>query len=121
MNTCIECGSRIVGRTDKKFCNGSCRNAYHNDKNREELNCVRKTNRVLSRNRKILVELKNEGIQRVHRKVLQALGFSFDHFTAYKEFESYGLCPVIYDEVYQVQEGGMVLFFPAAETLRQSA
>jgi hypothetical protein len=57
----------------------------------------------------------------VHRKVLMALGFSFDHFTAYQEFASYGLCPVIYDEVYFIQEGGMVYFFPSSENLRQSA
>jgi len=121
MNTCIECGYRIVGRTDKKFCNGTCRNAYHNEKNREELNSVRKTNRILGRNRKILMELKSEGIQRVHRKVLQALGFSFKHFTAYEEFGNYGFCPVIYDEIYFVEEGGMVLFFQTAESFRQSA
>jgi hypothetical protein len=121
MNSCIECGSRIVGRSDKKFCNGSCRNAYHNEKSRDELNSVRRTNRILGRNRRILLELKAEGIQRVHRKVLMALGFSFDHFTAYQEFASYGLCPVIYDEVYFIQEGGMVYFFPSSENLRQSA
>lgn len=121
MNTCIECGSRIVGRSDKKFCDDSCRNAYHNERNRVELNSVRKTNRILGRNRKILVELKAEGLERVHRKVLLALGFSFEHFTAYQEFPNYGLCPVVYDEVYYEQDGGMVHFFSSANSLKQSA
>lgn len=28
---CLECGEKIVGRADKKFCNDYCRNAYNNN------------------------------------------------------------------------------------------
>ena len=32
---CLECGTRIIGRADKKFCNDSCRNSYNNKFNKE--------------------------------------------------------------------------------------
>ncbi len=27
---CTECGQRLAGRSDKKFCNDQCRTAWHN-------------------------------------------------------------------------------------------
>ena len=35
MKTCLECGEKIVGREDKKFCSDGCRNAYNNKINKE--------------------------------------------------------------------------------------
>jgi hypothetical protein len=28
---CCQCGKKLIGRTDKKFCDADCKNSYHND------------------------------------------------------------------------------------------
>lgn len=28
---CCRCGKKVIGRTDKKFCDALCKNTYHND------------------------------------------------------------------------------------------
>lgn len=28
--TCLECGEKIIGRADKKFCSDQCRISYNN-------------------------------------------------------------------------------------------
>jgi hypothetical protein len=33
---CLECGEKIVGREDKKFCSDGCRNAYNNKINKDD-------------------------------------------------------------------------------------
>ena len=44
MKTCLECGEKIVGREDKKFCSDSCRNAYNNKINKDSTNYMRNIN-----------------------------------------------------------------------------
>ena len=31
---CLECGDKLFGRIDKKFCSDACRNAYNNKINK---------------------------------------------------------------------------------------
>ena len=38
---CLECGTAIRGRADKKFCSDQCRNQYNNTLNRDANNYVR--------------------------------------------------------------------------------
>jgi hypothetical protein len=45
MKNCLECTEKIVGREDKKFCDG-CRNAYNNKINKDN-NYMRNTNNKL--------------------------------------------------------------------------
>ena len=54
---CLECGEKIVGRIDKKFCTDYCRNSYNNKVNTESKNLIRNTNNRLRKNFKILSEL----------------------------------------------------------------
>jgi hypothetical protein len=51
---CQECEQVLKGRTDKRFCNDSCRNAFNNRVNSKENNLMKKINNQLKRNRKIL-------------------------------------------------------------------
>ena len=51
---CLECGAKIVGRIDKKFCSDACRNAYNNRINKDSKNLIRNTNNRLRRNYRIL-------------------------------------------------------------------
>ena len=54
---CLECGDKIVGRIDKKFCSDGCRNAYNNKVNKDSKNLIRNTNNRLRKNYRILETL----------------------------------------------------------------
>ncbi len=78
---CIECGDRLVGRQDKKFCSDNCRSQYNNRLNSDQSKFVRNINNVLRRNYRILQRLNPQGKSKVSRDDLVALGFNFRYFT----------------------------------------
>lgn len=80
--TCLDCGEPLVGRADKKFCNDICRNNYNNRQNSETSNLVRRINRILIKNRRILMELNPDEKTMVHRDKLVDKGFNFNYFTS---------------------------------------
>lgn len=80
-NICLECGTRLYGRVDKKFCNDQCRNVYNNKLNRDETSYMRKVNRSMRKNRRILKELNPKGKAKVKKKSLESRGFEFKYFT----------------------------------------
>ncbi|MBL7810902.1 MAG: hypothetical protein JNL57_01645 [Bacteroidetes bacterium] len=82
---CPECGDKIRGRSDKKFCSDACRNAWNNRQNSDATSVVRNINNALRKNRRILEEVLNghaEGKARIQMKKLAAKGFQFDYFTS---------------------------------------
>lgn len=78
---CLECGEKIVGRIDKKFCNDTCRNAFNNKQVSKASDQVRKINRILKSNRKILEELNPTGKTTTTKDKLINSGFNFNYFT----------------------------------------
>lgn len=79
---CLHCLKRIQGRSDKKFCDNQCRNAFNNTQNGVSNNFIRKLNRIIKKNRGILEELcPTDKSVKVHRKELTKQGFSFEYFT----------------------------------------
>jgi hypothetical protein len=44
--TCLECGEKIVGRRETKFCSG-CRNAFNNKINKDSTNFAQRINNKL--------------------------------------------------------------------------
>lgn len=80
--TCQECGGKITGRKDKKYCSEPCRIAYNNRNRTPTTNYVRNVTHTLLRNRRILQELNPEGKKTVHKDKLNAMGFDFRYFTS---------------------------------------
>lgn len=81
-NNCHECGRALRGRTDKKFCNDTCRNNHHNRKNAHDINLRRNINSTLNKNRRILSDLAHfDKNQSVTIEQLLRKGFSFSFFT----------------------------------------
>ncbi|WP_428330608.1 hypothetical protein [Mucilaginibacter sp.] len=78
---CLDCGTLLHGRADKKFCNDLCRNNYNNQLNSSSYNLVRNINNILKRNRRILEELNPTGKTKTTRKKLVAKGFDFEYHT----------------------------------------
>jgi predicted nucleic acid-binding Zn ribbon protein len=78
---CLDCGTALRGRADKKFCDDQCRNNYNNKLKAEDNSFVKQVNRILARNRTILKTLNPEGKIKVQRDILAKAGFDFDYFT----------------------------------------
>ncbi len=92
---CLECGDKIKGRADKKFCSDQCRISYNNRLNSDNTNLVRNTNNALRKNRRILLELNPSGKTKVHREKLMEKGFDFHYLTSLyntKEGAVYHFC-----------------------------
>jgi hypothetical protein len=97
---CLECGEKITGRVDKKFCSDLCRIGYNNKLNSDENNFVRNVNNILRKNRRILMDLNPAGKTQVARNKLNDRGFDFGYFTntyTTKEGAQYKFC---YDHGY---------------------
>jgi hypothetical protein len=82
---CLYCDKAIrVGRADKKFCNGGCKDAYYNAIRSEEQAEISKIDRILKRNRRVLKKLYDEsesGKKLVSWEQLIRQGFEFKFYT----------------------------------------
>ena len=81
--TCENCGVRLTGRVDKRFCSDQCRSIAKNS--RKALNegerLMKEINSKLRHNRFVLQRHSPEGKTTLRREVLQIAGFDFRHFT----------------------------------------
>ncbi len=78
---CANCGIKITGRSDKKFCSEQCRNEFNNQLNKDVNNYVRNINNILRKNRRILADMNPEGKTKVHKDKMLANGFDFSYYT----------------------------------------
>ncbi|MBL1220768.1 DUF2116 family Zn-ribbon domain-containing protein [Chryseobacterium sp. L7] len=106
---CIECGEKIIGRSDKKFCNDACRNAYNNKQNKDSTNLMRNVNNKLRKNYRILLELNTDGKAKIARSRMDSLGFDFDYFTNLKVYKNGSEYRFIYDYGYKFLEDDFIL------------
>ncbi len=107
--TCPECGEKIVGRSDKKFCSDACRNAYNNKQNKDISNLMRKINNHLRKNYRILTEQNPEGKSKITRAKMEALGFDFDHITQMITYKNGSQYYFIYDKGYKFLDQDWIL------------
>jgi len=106
---CLECGEKIIGRSDKKFCNDACRNAYNNKQNKDSSNLMRNINNKLRKNYRILVEINVEGKTKVTKSKLDSLGFDFEHFTNLKVYKNGSEYKFVYDYGYKLLDDDFIL------------
>src|SRR5210317_1676468 len=106
---CLECGERIQGRSDKKFCSDYCRNAYNNKVNKESKNLIRNTNNRLRKNYNILSKLNVSGKTKVTRRKLFDKGFDFNFFTSIYTTKTGNVYYYVYDEGYLPLENEVFL------------
>jgi predicted nucleic acid-binding Zn ribbon protein len=97
---CLECGGKISGRVDKKFCSDLCRVAYNNRIRSDETNFMRNVNNTLRKNRRILMELNPSGKTRVAREQLSTRGFDFTFFTSEYKTREGALYRYCYEQGY---------------------
>jgi len=106
---CMECGEKIIERSDKKFCNDSCRNAYNNKQNKDSTNLMRNVNNKLRKNYRILSEINTEGKTKIPKKKLDGLGFDFNYFTNLKIYKNGSEYKFVYDQGYKILDEDFVL------------
>lgn len=97
---CLECGEKVVGRSDKKFCSDYCRNTFNNKVNKESKNLIRNTNNRLRKNYKILTQLNTTGKTKVTRRKLFDRGFDFRLFTSIYTTKTGNVYFYLYDQGY---------------------
>ena len=78
---CQECGEVLRGRIDQRFCSDQCRSTYHNRRKAAPSELMRRINRVLRENYRILCAANPKGKTRVSGDFLRAQGFNFHYFT----------------------------------------
>lgn len=106
---CLECGEKIVGRADKKFCSDGCRNSYNNKQNKDSTNLMRNINNKLRKNYRILSDFNVEGKTKLPILKLTAIGFNFDYFTQLIIYKNGSEYKFIYDQGYKILDDDFVL------------
>ena len=116
---CLDCGERLRGRSDKKFCSDQCRNSYNNRINRETNSYVRNIQGLLRRNRRILSELYDAGNTYVHRDALLVAGFSNDFLTHIVESENGAVCRYCFEYGFTEDDNGYIniIINPSLESI----
>lgn len=97
---CPECGSKVVGRADKKFCGDACRNAYNNSLNKDRKNLVRNINNRLRKNYRILEAINESGKTKTTKERLLRMGFNFKYFTSIYTTKAGATYYYLYDQGY---------------------
>ncbi len=83
MRKCKICSKPIVGRSDKKFCSVKCKNYYHTNLRKVTKTAVQDIDKILHRNRSILLELtgKYKTQIKVNRMLLDKKKFHYKYHT----------------------------------------
>ena len=79
--SCNECGQKLSGRRDHKFCSDYCRNTFNNRLNEDATKYIRRINNILRKNRRILTALNPKGKVTVDGIRLAEEGFNFHYYT----------------------------------------
>ncbi len=106
---CLECGDKIHGRSDKKFCSDSCRNTYNNNQNKDSTNLMRRINYILRKNYRILDEINVDGKAKTTKSKLIALGFDFSYITQMITYKNGATYQFIYDHGYKFLDDEWIL------------
>ena len=101
---CPECGDKIIGRADKKFCCDACRNTHNNALNKDSKNLVRNINNLLRKNYRILESLNPDGKTKTTKEKLLRLGFNFEFFTNIYTTKTGSVYFYLYDQGYLALE-----------------
>lgn len=88
VNFCLSCNSKLMGRSDKKFCDAQCRSSYHNRNKPVHEMLIQQTNSILRKNRGILAHYCPQGKATVRKEIIEGSGYQFDHFTHIVQFKN---------------------------------
>lgn len=94
---CVQCGKRLSGRSDKRFCDDYCRNSYNNQNKRDDQRYILEVNSIIRRNRRILKSLCPVGKATVRKDVLDTMRYDFRYFSSIYKSSSKQVYFICYD------------------------
>lgn len=108
---CKLCKTPFKGRADKIFCSLACKNEYHVRLRRATAKVVRSTDKILHRNRSILLEIlgKNRKQKKVDRLILDKKKFNFKYSTGYHINSQNKMYNLVYDFAWMEFANGEIL------------
>ena len=108
---CKECGEKLLGRSDKKYCDDSCRSNANKGTRTQEAKklpaCVAVIQKALPNNYRILTYLNKRG-KEFSKMYFEDLGFDFSYVTA-TALSNGEKCYVCFNQVYTVLENKILL------------
>lgn len=107
--TCLSCKTKLIGRTDKKFCSDACRNSYNNELNKDRNNLMRNIHNMLRKNYRVLEKLNPNGKTTVPKKKLLSNHFSFEYITSIYTTKKGSVYFFVYDQGYLPLENDMYM------------
>jgi hypothetical protein len=80
---CQRCDNQFLGRANRQYCSTACKSAVNNERQLVKTKELIDTNKILRRNRRILIELfELFGSQPFDRSLLDRKGFNSDLVTS---------------------------------------
>lgn len=106
---CLECGEKIVGRADKKFCDDACRNMFNNKQNSDSTNLMRNVNNKLRKNFRILNAINKDGKTKTTKTKLISAGINFEYITQIVIYKNGSEYRFVYNQGFKFLEDDWVL------------
>ncbi len=116
---CQNCNEPIQGRSDKRFCNASCRTAFHNLRNEGTLRVVRAVNKVLLKNYQILESFWEKGVTETTHQLMLQSGFNFNYFTSIQNLKTGAAYLFCYDIGYSKMDDAHIRIIKKERNRRQ--
>lgn len=85
---CLDCGTILRGRSDKKFCDDQCRSHYNNQIKAGMQSAMKPVNAILRKNHAILSRLCPQHKTRIKKDDLLKNGFNPDYHTHLHETQN---------------------------------
>jgi predicted nucleic acid-binding Zn ribbon protein len=98
--SCLLCGKKILGRSDKRFCSDACRYEFNNQKRATYHEPHSLINAILKKNRNILSKFCPGKASIVSKEDLLNLQFNFEYFTNLQVDDEKKIYYFCYDFVY---------------------
>lgn len=83
MGKCLNCHKKLIGRSDKKYCDHHCKSSYQYQVKKASEGLYLKIDKQLKTNRKILKAYNKKGLTTIRKDVLFSEGFNPKFFTHY--------------------------------------
>ena len=98
---CVFCGRELIGRSDKKFCDDTCRNNHKYRQNKRNDEVINRINKSLLHNRTVLKSMLNSGKKIVKKQNLVDNDFDFDVITGVYKTHKKHEYKMLYDYAYR--------------------
>jgi len=81
LRQCVMCNGHLIGRSDKRFCDITCKNKYHSEVRRSMKTIQSETLKILTKNFVILSGVMGESNNAaiIDKLALEKLGFKFNY------------------------------------------